>query len=331
IRHDRPPERSDVCRCAAAIPSRNSDTEARLAGCTKVIDAKGADRVRLADAFDGRCSAYNQKQAYQSALSDCKTAIDLNPKYSYAYANLGATYLGLNDAANAVSVLNKAIALKTNFIWSRLSRAKALEAYGSNMDGALKDYQYALLIDPSNQVAKDGAVRLTMTLSPSPEAAASCLGDTNKQTAHIAEGTTAAPGAAMEIAVAAISSSAQTYRAKLDAQLAQVNQLNRDMEVAEKQQSAVTQPADERRKLLMDVQKLSDGVTESQARLDAISEKVTERERELKAESTKARQREIKQELERLRPALTAAEQDLNRRSLERDEAYSRAQQRGTD
>lgn len=310
---------------------QSSDTEARLAGCTKVIDAKGADRVRLADAFDGRCSAYNQKQAYQSALSDCKTAIDLNPKYSYAYANLGATYLGLNDAANAVSALNKAIALKTNFIWSRLSRAKALEAYGSNMDGALKDYQYALLIDPSNQVAKDGAVRLTMTLSPSPEAAASCLGDTNKQTAHIAEGTTAAPGAAMEIAVAAISSSAQTYRAKLDAQLAQVNQLNRDMEVAEKQQSAVTQPADERRKLLMDVQKLSDGVTESQARLDAISEKVTERERELKAESTKARQREIKQELERLRPALTAAEQDLNRRSLERDEAYSIAQQRGTD
>ncbi|MDU1695876.1 MAG: hypothetical protein E6848_40635, partial [Bradyrhizobium sp.] len=81
---------------------QSSDTEARLAGCTKVIDAKGADRVRLADAFDGRCSAYNQKQAYQSALSDCKTAIDLNPKYSYAYANLGATYLGLNDAANAV-------------------------------------------------------------------------------------------------------------------------------------------------------------------------------------------------------------------------------------
>jgi tetratricopeptide (TPR) repeat protein len=76
--------------------------------------------------------AYNQQQQYQLALSDCKTAIDLNPRYSYGYANLGATYLGLNDPARALSALNTAVALKTNFIWSRLSRAKAFEASGSN-------------------------------------------------------------------------------------------------------------------------------------------------------------------------------------------------------
>ena len=67
----------------------------KLAGCSKVIDARGPDRIRLADAFDSRCSAYNQMQQYQPALSDCKTAIDLT-QILYAYANLGETYLGLN-------------------------------------------------------------------------------------------------------------------------------------------------------------------------------------------------------------------------------------------
>jgi tetratricopeptide (TPR) repeat protein len=86
-----------------ALPSdawkdcQSRDTETRLGGCTKVIDAKSENRIRLADAFDGRCSAYAQKQQYDLALADCKSAIDLNPKYSYAYANLGETYVGLNE------------------------------------------------------------------------------------------------------------------------------------------------------------------------------------------------------------------------------------------
>ena len=117
---------------------QSRDTETRLAGCTKVIDNKSENRIRLADAFDGRCSAYAQKQQYDYALADCKSAVDLNPKYSYAYANLGATYLGLNDRPNAIRALNKAVLLKTDFLWSRLSRAKALEEAGSQED-ALQD------------------------------------------------------------------------------------------------------------------------------------------------------------------------------------------------
>ena len=161
---------------AAADPwndCQSSDAETRLGGCTKVIDARGLDRSRLADAFDGRCSAHNQMKQYQPALSDCKTAVDLNPKYSYAYANLGETYLGLNDSSSALSALNNAVALKTNSVWSRLSRAKAFEASRSNEE-ALKDYQYALLIDPTNQVAKDGATNL-MTLMSNAPASSSCL------------------------------------------------------------------------------------------------------------------------------------------------------------
>ena len=310
---------------------QSSDAETRLAGCTKVIEAKGPDRVRLADAFDGRCSAYNQKQAYQPALSDCKTAIDLNPKYSYAYANLGATYLGLNDSANALSALNKAITLKTNFIWSRLSRAKALEATGSNTDDALKDYQYALLIDPTNQVAKDGVARLMTGPPPSPDTTDSCLGDMNERAGYIVASAAASSATAMDMAISAISESAKIYHARLDAQLVKIDRLARNFETADKQQSALAGAGDDRKKILGDVQRLSDAAGESQARLNAISGKISEREGALKAETARARQKEIGQELVKLRSDLAAAEQDLNQRTSERDDASSKARQRAAD
>ncbi|WP_316164699.1 MULTISPECIES: hypothetical protein [unclassified Bradyrhizobium] len=310
---------------------QSSDTETRLAGCTRVIDAKGPDRVRLADAFDGRCSAYNQKQAFQPALSDCKTAIDLNPKYSYAYANLGAAYLGLNDSVGALSALNKAIALKTNFIWSRLSRAKALEASGANTEDALRDYQYALLIDPTNQVAKDGVVKLMADPTSSKEDAESCFGAPNERPVYIAASAAASSATTLEMAISAISSSTQTYRAKLDAQLLKIDRLTRDVEAADRQQSVLTGPPDERRKIVNDVQRLSDSVSESQARLNALSGKISEREGELKTGPSKARQKEITRELAKLRSTLAAAEQELNQKTSERDDASVRAQQRGAD
>ncbi|WP_315777478.1 MULTISPECIES: hypothetical protein [unclassified Bradyrhizobium] len=310
---------------------QSSDTETRLAGCTRVIDAKGPDRVRLADAFDGRCSAYNQKQAFQPALSDCKTAIDLNPKYSYAYANLGAAYLGLNDSVGALSALNKAIALKTNFIWSRLSRAKALEASGANTEDALRDYQYALLIDPTNQVAKDGVARLMADPTSSKDDAESCFGAPNERPVYIAASAAASSATTLEMAISAISSSTQTYRAKLDAQLLKTDRLTRDVEAADRQQSVLTGPPDERRKIVNDVQRLSDSVSESQARLNALSGKISEREGELKTGPSKARQKEITRELAKLRSTLAAAEQELNQKTSERDDASVRAQQRGAD
>jgi tetratricopeptide (TPR) repeat protein len=186
---------------------QSPDTETRLVGCTKVIDAKGPNRIRLADAFDGRCSAYNQKQQYYPALADCKSAIDLNPKYSYAYANLGAAYIALKDSSNAVASLNKAVALKTNFFWSRLSRAKAFEASGSNED-ALKDYQYALLIDPANQEAKAAVVRL-MASAPTAQSSNPCVADANEQGQYLTTSASGSSASGVEGVISTIASAAQ--------------------------------------------------------------------------------------------------------------------------
>ena len=317
---------------AAADPwkdCQSPDTETRLVGCTKVIDARGPDRIRLADAFDGRCSAQNQKQQYQSALSDCKTAIDLNPKYSYAYANLGATYLGLNDSSGALSALNKAVALKTNFVWSRLSRAKVFEASGSNEE-ALNDYQYALLIDPTNQVAKDGVT----TLMSNAPASNSCLGDANGQ--YIAVSAIASSARGIEAAVSTISSTTQIYRAKLSSQLAKVEELSREKDAGDKKRALLLGSAEDRKKIVDEVQRLTEALAETQSRLDAVSE----RERKLnemeaastgRAKEGQARLKGIRQELAKLRSARAEAEKELRQKITERDDGVSKARHKASE
>jgi tetratricopeptide (TPR) repeat protein len=70
------------------------------------------------------------KGQYALAIDDCKASIRIRPKYSYAYNNLGAAYLGMGDFTEAITALNKAIELKPNYFWSRLSRGRAYAAIG---------------------------------------------------------------------------------------------------------------------------------------------------------------------------------------------------------
>jgi len=323
---------------AAATPTdpwkdcQSSNPETRLAGCTRVIEAKGPDRVRLADAFDGRCSAYNQTQQYQSALADCKAAIDSNPRYSYAYANLGASYLGLNDTPNALTSLNKAIALKSNFVWSRLSRAKARAAAGSTQE-ALQDYQYALLIDPSNQAAKDGLVSLA-TPDTAAQTSEPCLsapvGGNSRAT-----GSEMSPMRKFDVTIAEISSVAQSYREQLMRSQAKVDQLARDKDAAERKQLALAGSAEDRKKLLNDVQRMTEVAAEGQSRFDDLAQRLAEQEDKLhRLEATggnKPQVKEIQQSIAKLRAARADAERELLRKIGDRDEAVSNAQRRAAE
>lgn len=146
----------------AAIECESSDTETRLVGCTAIINAKTHGEnstVSLADALDGRCSAYNDLGQFQRGLADCRASIVTAPRYSYAYNNLGTSLLGLVDLPNAINAFTKCIELKPTFIYAYLGRAKAFAATG-NAAMARKDFQYALSIDPTSQQATDGIAAL---------------------------------------------------------------------------------------------------------------------------------------------------------------------------
>lgn len=306
---------------------QSSDTDKRLAGCTQVINTKGSDRIRLADAYDGRCAAYNQKQQYDAALSDCKSAIDLNPKYSYAYNNLGAAYLGLNDPSSALSALNKAVTLKPNFIWSRLSRAKALESTGAR-DEALKDYQLALFIDPNNQAAKDGVIGLSR-LNVEVDGAPACLGDANEQGRYIVAGSKSSSGD-LETAASTIFATAQVYRTKLTSQIEKTDQLKRQQEASEEKQRNLAGMAEDRKKMVSEIQKLSDASAEAQARFSLLSSKVVELEGRVKqleiANARDPRLKAARQELAKLQSDRAGADREQRQRSAARDEAVAGAQ-----
>ena len=142
----------------AATQCESPDTQARLVGCTAIINAKKrgeSSSVSLHDALDGRCWAYNDLEQYERALADCRAAIDLAPRYPYAYNNLGTALLGSGDVANAITAYTKSIELKPNFVYSYLGRAKAYIEVGKT-EMAKRDFQYVLSIDPTNQNATDG-------------------------------------------------------------------------------------------------------------------------------------------------------------------------------
>jgi tetratricopeptide (TPR) repeat protein len=147
---------------------QSQDADKRLIGCTAIIKAKGfGSRSRLADALDGRCWAYHVKEQDVLAIGDCRAAIAINPSYPYAYNNLSAAYLGIGDYANAIAAANKSIELKPQFLWSHLNRGKAYAAVGKR-DEAIKDFQYALILDPSNPEASEFLNKLAM---PAPKQA----------------------------------------------------------------------------------------------------------------------------------------------------------------
>jgi tetratricopeptide (TPR) repeat protein len=142
---------AQISAAAAWKSCQSGDVEARLTGCTAIIKSNGfGSKSRLSDALDARCWALHVKGQFALAIDDCKASIRLRPKYSYAYNNLGAAYLGIGDYKGALDALNAAIELKPDYYWSRVNRAKALSAVGNNA-GAIRDYEYLLVRDPANQ------------------------------------------------------------------------------------------------------------------------------------------------------------------------------------
>jgi tetratricopeptide (TPR) repeat protein len=109
--------------------------------------------------------AFNDLQQYERGLADCKASIVLQPRYSYAYQNLGNSLVGLGDVPSGIAAFTKSIELKPDFIYSYFSRARAFAALG-NKGMAKKDFEHALTIDPTSQEAKDAIASLDNHLQP---------------------------------------------------------------------------------------------------------------------------------------------------------------------
>jgi tetratricopeptide (TPR) repeat protein len=139
----------------------------RVNGCTIIINGKGfGSRVDLATALDARCWGYNDLQQYERGLADCKAAISLHPKYPYAYENLGTSLLGLGRAVDAITAYTKSIELKPTRASPFVGRGRAFLAL-ADKEAARKDFEYALMIDASNEAAKEALAAVYLDLGAS--------------------------------------------------------------------------------------------------------------------------------------------------------------------
>jgi tetratricopeptide (TPR) repeat protein len=181
----------------------------RLTGCSIIINGKGfGSKVDLATALDARCRAYNDLQEYEPGLADCNASITLHPKYSYAYANLGNSLLGLKRPTDAIAAYTKSLELKPNVVFALIHRGQAFLAVG-NKEAARSDFELALKIEPSNERAKqaladmDSSVRSVTNPGPivvqetqeaNPRLPADAANEQPKQTLDSSVGSGTKPG-----------------------------------------------------------------------------------------------------------------------------------------
>lgn len=224
--------------------------------------------------------------------------------------------------------MNKAISLKTNFLWSRLARARAFEESGSNQD-ALKDYQYALLLDPTNQRARDGVARL-MVRASADQPSGACPATEEDQYFSTSADVQGLPGE-----IAAIISATQTYNTSLQVQIAKIDRLVQEKNTAGKRLVAAIGASDDRKRMTDEVQRLNEASTKVRSRLEPISKKISDQESKIASTqghamgaAEKTRLKHFRQELAKLQSARTEAEKELQQKTSARDAAASSAQRK---
>ena len=90
-----------------------------------------------------------QLKEYDESIDKWKKALELNPKYFFAYNNLGNAFLNLKKYDEAITCFNKAIEIKPNFFDAHNNKGNALSRL-NKYDDALLSYDKAIEIKPDS-------------------------------------------------------------------------------------------------------------------------------------------------------------------------------------
>ena len=100
-----------------------------------------------------RCAeSYRLMERYDEALQDYNRAIELDPKYKWAFTGRGFTYRSIERYEEALQDYNRAIELDPTYEWAFTGRGFThylMERY----DEALQDYNCAIELDPKDERA----------------------------------------------------------------------------------------------------------------------------------------------------------------------------------
>jgi tetratricopeptide (TPR) repeat protein len=127
--------------------------DARISGCTNVIQSGRESGDNLAVVYNNRAIAYHAKGEYDRAIADYKKAIDINPRNADAYYNRAIVHDAKGEYDRAIADLSKAIEINPSHVRAYYNRGVAHEKR------AVDDYRRVLSIDPDAQHAKDALSR----------------------------------------------------------------------------------------------------------------------------------------------------------------------------
>jgi tetratricopeptide (TPR) repeat protein len=124
-----------------------SDLDRRIAGCSGIIDDRGATGKSRAVAFNNRGLAYRHKGDLDRAIADYNEAIGLDGKYEPAYYNRGEAYRAKGDTDRAIVDYTEAIRLDANDADPLIARGIAYRVKGDS-ERAIADLNEAIRLNP---------------------------------------------------------------------------------------------------------------------------------------------------------------------------------------
>ena len=146
-------------RCSGANTGSNIPAEARIGYCTQLIQGGRLPKTYLPLVYFNRAHIYSKNNLYDKAIADYNQAIELDPKYAYAYGDRALAYKRQGQLDLAIADFTRAIALDPQDSISYNNRGAAYEVQGQR-DKTIADYRTALKLDPTSTLATTNLKRL---------------------------------------------------------------------------------------------------------------------------------------------------------------------------
>jgi tetratricopeptide (TPR) repeat protein len=161
--------RDDARECYLATLAESSSFADKqgLAACDRAANSENASAYLRAAALANRADIHLRMRDYAGTIADADASIGLDPELAAAYLNRGAGLIGLKRYQDALTALDKAIALSLSdrLQLAYFNRGMARENLG-DIRGAYYDYRKASELDPKFEPAKEQLTRFTVTVKP---------------------------------------------------------------------------------------------------------------------------------------------------------------------
>ena len=132
----------------------STDPDARISGCTALIQAGSETAVNLSVAYNNRGNAYERKGDHDRAIQDVSEAIRLSPSFGY-YRERGIDYNEKGDYDAAIQDYSEAIHLNPNNSFVYVYRGEAYD-HKRDYDRAIQDFNEAIRLSSNNGRAYGG-------------------------------------------------------------------------------------------------------------------------------------------------------------------------------